>query len=127
MAQSDDDPGPRFCPEKENQGGGLSQAMVRRIQDYMEDRLSETIDVAQLAAVAGLSPFHFSRIFRQATGSSPYQHLMQRRIARAKRLLTETDLLVTDIGFRCGFSSATHFSASFRKATGLTPLAFRNR
>lgn len=106
--------------------GGLAPAALQSVQAYIEDQLAEKISVAQLAQLVNLSPYHFSRAFRQSTGCSPYQYLFQRRIERAKVLLKGTTLPVGDIGFQCGFPGHAHFSTSFRKATGVSPYAYRS-
>lgn len=105
--------------------GVLAPDLLDRVRDFTERRLTDDIGVADLAGVAGMSPSHFSRVFRRTVGTPPHQYVIARRIERAKRLLLETKLLVTDIGYRCGFGSPTHFSASFRKVTGQSPQSFR--
>jgi AraC family transcriptional regulator len=79
----------------------------------------------RLAALAGLSPFHFSRAFKASTGLSPHAYVLHCRVAEAKRLLSHTSLAVADIALRTGFSSPGQLSARFRAATGTTPSAFR--
>jgi AraC family transcriptional regulator len=78
-----------------------------------------------MAAVAGLSPVHFARQFRRATGQAPHQHLLHRRVERAKRLLAAGDLSIAEIAYHCGFSHQEHLTRVFRKATATTPAAFR--
>lgn len=83
--------------------------------------------LAELAAVAGLSPNHLLRAFRQVIGRTPHQYLTELRLARARRLLRETDQPVTEICLAVGFASPGSFSWLFRRATGLPPLAYRRR
>ncbi|MEM7587344.1 MAG: AraC family transcriptional regulator, partial [Acidobacteriota bacterium] len=103
----------------------LSDAMLRRLVDYIEGHLADRIRVKELAVIAGLSPFYFSRSFRQTVGMSPYQFVIERRLARAQTLLRDTRLTITDIALACGFASQAHLTDTFRKKTGVSPGQFR--
>jgi AraC family transcriptional regulator len=105
--------------------GGLPPHHLRHILDYMDAHLSQDIKLADLAGLLGMSQFHFSRLFKQALGISPYQYLIQQRVERAKRLLKQTNHAITDIALDCGFSSHSHLSKQFRQITGITPKAYR--
>src|SRR3712207_8402351 len=72
-----------------------------------------------------LSPFHFARLFKKLTGATPHAYLAALRAARARALLAETDLPVTEVGARVGYMSSSHFARAFRQATGLSPRAYR--
>ncbi len=72
-----------------------------------------------------MSYFHFSRAFKRALGMSPTNYIAEKRIEHAKRLMTETDLAISEIALRSGFSSQSHFTSSFRRLTGLTPTSFK--
>jgi AraC family transcriptional regulator len=74
-----------------------------------------------LANVAGLSAFHFSRAFKESFGLPPHRYLTSRRMDRAKELLSQADISVTEIGLELGFSNTSSFSAAFHKHTGTTP------
>ncbi|HEY9284192.1 MAG TPA: helix-turn-helix domain-containing protein, partial [Pyrinomonadaceae bacterium] len=104
---------------------GLVDRRVRRAVELMHARLDRELPLEELAAAAYLSPFHFARIFKKATGASPHAYLAALRIERAQQLLAATDLSVTEIGSRVGYQSPSHFGKAFRQATGLTPRAFR--
>ncbi|MGC1301997.1 MAG: AraC family transcriptional regulator [Caulobacteraceae bacterium] len=95
------------------------------VTGYVEAHLSEDIILRDLAAVAGLSPFHFARTFALTTGYTPHAYVMIRRLEAAKRLLRDSVMSIDVIARQCGFSSASHFSTRFRRATGATPTAFR--
>jgi AraC-like DNA-binding protein len=83
--------------------------------------------VPALARSAGVSPFHFLRVFRSTFGQTPHQLSMEARLMRAKQLLLETDLSVTEICFECGYESLGSFSHLFRQRVGCSPRAFRNQ
>jgi AraC family transcriptional regulator len=101
--------------------GGLAAHARRIIADYIEAHLSEQVSIATLAEIAHLSPFHFSRAFKTSFGVPPHRYHTARRIERAKVLLAEGALSVTEIGLKTGFADTSSFSAAFRKTTGITP------
>lgn len=105
--------------------GGLPQGQLRRVLDYVDAHLEHEISLAALAGLLEMSPFHFSRLFKQSLGISPHQYLIQQRVERAKRLLKQSERLIVDIALDCGFSSHSHLSQQFRKRTGVTPKAYR--
>jgi AraC-like DNA-binding protein len=96
-----------------------------RARDLMDARYAEPLTVADLAAVAGQSPAHFSRSFKATFGESPHQYLVTRRLERAAALLGTTDWTVTDICFAVGARSVGSFTTSFRRIYGVTPRAYR--
>jgi AraC family transcriptional regulator len=105
--------------------GGLATWQQKRVADYIEDHLADDIPLATLAGLAQLSPYHFSRAFRQSFGVPPHRYHIGRRIERAKCLLGNFSLSVTEIGVRLGFSESSAFSATFRRITACTPSDFR--
>jgi AraC family transcriptional regulator len=105
--------------------GGLPPFVLQRVREYIAAHLASAIRLQRLAALAGLSPFHFSRAFKASTGLPPHAYVLHCRIAEAKRLLARTTLAVADIARRSGFSSPGQLSARFRASTGTTPSAFR--
>lgn len=106
--------------------GGLAPTALRLVQAYIEQHLAEPVTLEQLAAEAGLSAYHFARMFKQSTGLAPHQYLMQQRLARAEQLLRHSRLSLTDIALQCGFSSPSHFSHRFRASFGLPPSRIRD-
>jgi AraC family transcriptional regulator len=102
----------------------LDPRLTRAI-DYIEAHLEEDLSLEALAGIAALSPFHFSRSFKAATGVPPHKYLMLRRVERAKVFLATTKLPVAEIAFRVGYQDVSRFTSVFRRETGVTPGAFR--
>jgi AraC family transcriptional regulator len=105
--------------------GGLPAHKLHRIVGAMRSRLAEPFELASYANMAGLSVFHFSRVFKQATGMAPSRFVARLRLEEARRLLRETDRSVIDIGLALGYQSPSHFSQIFRQSTGATPSGYR--
>lgn len=105
--------------------GGLGDCKMLQISEYIQAHLDQEIKLADLANVAGISQFHFSRLFKQSMGISPHQYLLQQRVERTKQLLKSSKLAIAEIAFQCGFSSQSHLGKSFREATGMTPRDYR--
>jgi AraC family transcriptional regulator len=93
---------------------------VLRAVAYLRNQLERPVTVAELAGVAGFSPYHFLRVFKRATGHTPHRYLTLLRIAEVKRLL-ERGVTVTQAAQRCGFYSTAHLSAAFLRETGVRP------
>jgi len=99
----------------------------KRVADYIEEHLADDVPLASLAELARLSPFHFSRAFHHSFGLPPHRYHIERRIERAKSLLADLSLSMTQIGQRLGFSESSAFAATFRRVTGRTPSDYRRR
>ncbi|MGH9939715.1 MAG: helix-turn-helix domain-containing protein, partial [Blastocatellia bacterium] len=105
---------------------GIVDRRLRRAIEFMSDNCGRELNLAEIAGAAYLSEFHFARLFKKITGATPHAYLASLRIERARRLLAETDLPITEVGAQVGYTSQSHFTKVFREATGLTPRAFRN-
>jgi len=116
---------PRLSEELELSRVGLIDRRIRRSIELMHTQLDQDLTLKALAAESFLSPFHFARLFKKLTGTSPHNYLASIRATRAQLLLAETDLSVTEIGARVGYLSGSHFTRAFRIATGATPREFR--
>ena len=103
----------------------LDALKLNQLKEFIEEHLSEDLSIANMASVVHTSPFHFARAFKAATGQPPHRYLTQRRMERAKILLSVTRLPVAEVANRVGFSNQSHFSAQFRRATGTTPKGYR--
>jgi transcriptional regulator GlxA family with amidase domain len=100
---------------------------LRRARDHADRHYSEPLDLAALAHVAGMSKYHFQRLFTATYGRSPAAHLSQRRVERAQDLLRATNLTVTEVCHAVGFSSLGSFSSRFRELVGESPSEFQRR
>ena len=105
--------------------GGLTPTQVRRVTEYVAAHLADNIGLAGLAAVAGLSPHHFGSAFKAATGLSPHQYIIERRVERAQELLRHRELSLAQVAVAVGFSSQSHLTTNFHRGTGITPARFR--
>jgi AraC family transcriptional regulator len=105
--------------------GGLAEWQKKKVAQYIEEHLSETITLAALAGLAKLSPFHFVRAFKQSFGLPPHQYLSSRRMEKAMTLLAKPSAPVMQIALDVGFSDVSAFSTRFRKYTGLSPTIYR--
>jgi AraC family transcriptional regulator len=107
--------------------GGVPKARLRRVLEYIQEHLDCDLPLAALAAVAQMSPYYFSRLFKQSTGLSPHQYILQQRIEWAKRLLADVRLPIAAIAYRVGFPSQAHLTKIFRRWVGTTPQQYRQR
>jgi AraC family transcriptional regulator len=105
--------------------GGLAPRQIRCLLEYIEAHLTDELGLVELAAIVGLSPHYFGEAFRISSGRSPHRYVIERRVARARDLLQGDDRPIADIAYAAGFSSQSHFTANFRRITGVTPGRFR--
>ena len=99
----------------------------KQVLDYIAINYGQNILLEDMATQAGLSPSHFSRLFKQTIGHSPYQFLVAYRIEQAKKMLDNPNQLMVDVALSCGFSDQAHFSRVFKKIEGLTPKEYRKK
>lgn len=116
---------PRLSDQLELSRVGLVDRRIRRSIELMHTQLDQDLTLRTLAAESYLSPFHFARLFKKLTGSTPHNYLAGIRATRAQLLLADTELSVTEVGAQVGYLSASHFTKAFRLATGTTPREFR--
>ncbi|PYS93804.1 MAG: hypothetical protein DMF64_03305 [Acidobacteria bacterium] len=115
----------RRADELELSRVGLVDRRIRRAVELMHAQLHEDVPLEEMAAAAFLSPFHFARLFKKVTGTTPHAYLAALRLERARALLATTDLSITEVSARVGYTSPSHFAKAFRQATGLSPRTFR--
>lgn len=105
--------------------GGLPRYKLRRAAEFIEAHASQVIRIEDIARSVGVSRYHFHRQFKKSTGLTPHQYIVQKRIDRAKSLLSRSDLPIIEVGARVGFADQSHFTTTFRKLTSMTPRAYR--
>ena len=103
---------------------GLSRRALTRACTYIAENLGERFTLDDLARQAGVSRFHFARLFRVSTGDSPMAYLLKSRIERAKQMLLEDERPVCEIAAALGFCDQSHLTRTFRRITGQTPREF---
>ena len=114
-------------PQLRRYRGGLPQARLRRVLEYMQAHLDHELSLTALAAVAQMSPYYFSRLFKQSTGLSPHQYLLRQRMERAKHLLADPRRKIAEVSDALGFPHQSHFTATFHTLVGMTPGAYRRQ
>ena len=103
----------------------LSEQILRRVVGYIDAHLGDRMALSDLAGVANLSPFHFSRLFKVTTGLTPHQFVVQQRLRHARELLTSTDLPIHEIASKTGFADQSHLGRHMRRRYAVTPKALR--
>jgi len=105
--------------------GGLAPWAERQVRDYLHAHFTRDIALGELAALVGLSPFHFTRMFKQTTGVSPFVYLRRLRAERARALLETGELSVIEIALAVGYDTPQAFARMFRAETGMSPSQWR--
>ncbi|WP_079433962.1 AraC family transcriptional regulator [Zoogloea sp. LCSB751] len=105
--------------------GPLSPARMRRLNEFLDSHLQDSISIEQMAATLGLGVWTFSKHFRATTGASPYDYVTRRRLERAVRLLTAGELAIKEVAVDCGFSDQAHLTRVMRARMGTTPARMR--
>ncbi len=113
------------APSERRAGSKLPPRKLQRIVDYIAANLRDDMALSDLAKLVAMSPGHFAHLFRQTTGIPPHRFVLQRRLERAKALLRDTDLPITEIAQRVGYASHSHLSVMFHRDTGITPSDYR--
>lgn len=107
--------------------GSLSPAQLARTKDYIDNHLLEDVSLSNMAAAAELSPFHFARAFKLATGVSPYRYVLEARVERAKTIIRTSPTKMSEVAASSGFSSQSQFSRTFADITGVSPREFKKQ
>ena len=115
-----------FEPVFRSYTDGLASYKLRQTIDYIQSNLDKKLSLKTMAERVDIGRYYFATQFKQAMGVSPYQYVIEQRIAKAKQLLQKKQSLI-EIAADCGFSSQSHFNKVFRQHTGTTPKAYRER
>jgi len=109
-----------------NYQGGLAQHKLRQAIAFINENLDRDLKLIEMANLAAMSPYHFARMFKQSTGSTPYQYLVRQRLTKAKELLRYSNLAIADIGYEVGYKNPSHFAKVFRRHIKVSPKIYRN-
>ncbi|MDG4879060.1 AraC family transcriptional regulator [Mesorhizobium sp. WSM4935] len=115
---------PTKAPQQQTKGG-LSRQAARKVREFLNDNFTHKISVKELAALANLSPKHFTQAFSRTFGQAPHRYLLDLRLAHATTLLAETKMTATEIAYQSGFSSQSHLTTAMRKYRHTTPTRLR--
>jgi AraC family transcriptional regulator len=104
---------------------GLPQAQLQQAIEYIHEHTAQNLSITEIAQWVGLSPFYFSRLFKQSTGLTPHQYLIKCRIEQAKQLLKTTNLSIATVATQVGFVDQSHLTRHFKRHLGVSPSQFR--
>ena len=107
--------------------GGLPKYKLQQVIEFIIDHLSENLLLEAMAKEIGMSQYHFARLFKQSTGLSPYQYVIHCRIERAKILLLQSKLKISEVALEVGFAEQSQFTRHFKRMTGVTPKEIRQK
>lgn len=107
--------------------GGLPSLLWKRVNDYIQANIAQTLTLERLAEVCKLSPSHFARAFKKTTGQTPHHYVISSRLIKAGELIRKTDASLHDIAMQTGFSSQSHMTSLMRRQWGTTPAEHRRR
>ena len=113
-------------PQDSHTGSTFSKEMLSLVLQYIEDNLESDLSLQHLADLVQMGVYRFLRSFKRSTGLPPHQYVLRARVERAKSLLGNSTLTLTEVALRSGFASQTHFATAFRRMTNLTPRTYRN-
>jgi AraC family transcriptional regulator len=105
----------------------LTPRQMKRVTEYILAHLAQPISLETLAQQVGYSTYHFAQLFRETTGATPHQFVLSKRLERARYLLTQTDLSLSQVTLEVGFQSQSHFTHTFKTHLGVTPRQYRRR
>jgi AraC family transcriptional regulator len=107
--------------------GGLPRAKLVRAIEYIQDQLDTDLTVSRIAQAVYLSPYHFTKLFKQSTGQSPHQYVVEARVRKAKELLTTGKFTISEAAYQVGFVDQSHLTRHFKRVFGLPPKRLLSR
>jgi AraC family transcriptional regulator len=108
------------------QYGRLPRAKLARAVEYIQDQLDADLTVSGIAQAVGMSRYHFTRLFKESTGQSPYQYVVEARVRKAKQLLTTGRFTISEAAYHVGFVDQSHLTRHFKRIFGLPPKTLLN-
>jgi AraC family transcriptional regulator len=108
-------------PEQKKRHPGLPREKLVRAVEYIQDQLDTDLTVSGIAQAVGMSPYHFTRLFKESTGQTPYQYVVDARVKKAKELLTTGKFTISEVAYHVGFADQSHLTRHFKKVFGLPP------
>ncbi|HYY30444.1 MAG TPA: AraC family transcriptional regulator [Chthoniobacterales bacterium] len=108
-------------PGPKRQYGGLPREKLVRAVEYIKDQLNTDLTVSGIAQAVFMSPYHFTRLFKESTGQSPYQYVVEARVRKAKELLTTGKFTISEVAYDVGFVDQSHLTRHFKRIFGLPP------
>ena len=109
----------RLCPKR--QYGALPREKLVRAVEYIQDQLNTDLTVSGIAQAIGMSPGHVTKLFKESTGQSPRQYIVEARVRKAKKLLTTGKFTISEAACQVGFLDQSHFTRHFKRIFGLPP------
>jgi AraC family transcriptional regulator len=106
---------------------GLVNSKLKEVLDYIHENITDNLSLAELAAIVQMGSHHFANLFRRSTGLSPYQYVIQQRLAKAQELLRTTDQSIVEIAIESGFANQSHLTTVFQRNLSTTPKKYRDR
>ena len=100
---------------------------IHKVAEYIDENHWQPLGLEGLAVIAGMSKYHFLRVFKEATGVTPHRYVLLKRIEAAKKILKTTEISVYEVSIRVGFKDECHFSRTFKNITQITPIQYRKR
>src|SRR6266478_6783933 len=101
--------------------GGLPREKLVRAVEYIQDQLDADLTVSGIAQAVYISPYHFAKLFKESTGQSPYQYVVEARVRKAKELLTTSKFTISEVAYDVGFVDQSHLTRHFKRVFGLPP------
>jgi AraC family transcriptional regulator len=114
-------------PGPKRQDGGLPREKLVRAVEYIQDQLHADVTVSDIAQAVGMSPDHFTRLFKKSTGQTPYEYVVEARVRKAKELLTTRKFTISEAAYHVGFADQSHLTRQFKRVFGLPPKRLLSR
>jgi AraC family transcriptional regulator len=115
-----------FTPKLQTYTGGLSPKKLKQAINYIQENLHQDLRLTAIAQELDMTQSYFCTLFKQSTGITPHQYVLQQRIEQAKQLLEQSDMEISEISVKCGFASQSHFTKHFHRFAKITPKVYRD-